>query len=38
MKVLASIGGWTYAKGFHAAMLTDEKRKKIAKSCVDLIK
>ncbi len=37
LKIIASVGGWTYAKAMHSFMHTDENREKMAKSCVDLI-
>jgi chitinase len=36
LKVLMSVGGWTYSKYFHDAALTDASRKKFVSSCIDL--
>ncbi|HET9958813.1 MAG TPA: glycoside hydrolase family 18 protein [Polyangiaceae bacterium] len=36
IKVLISLGGWTWSKGFSDAALTPESRARVAKSCVDL--
>jgi len=37
VKVLASIGGWTYSKAMHGFINTDAKRKAMAQSCVSMI-
>lgn len=37
LKILASVGGWTWSKGFSDAALTNESRDKFAASCVKLI-
>lgn len=37
MKILASVGGWTYSKAMHNLMLTKDKIELLTKSCVDLI-
>lgn len=36
LKVLASIGGWTWSRWFSAAAATDASRKHLVKSCLDL--
>ena len=36
LKVLISLGGWTWSKGFSDAALTAESRTKVVKSCLDL--
>ncbi|WP_129306103.1 glycosyl hydrolase family 18 protein [Streptomyces sp. L2] len=36
LKVLASIGGWTYSKFFSDAAATPESRAKFVKSCIDV--
>jgi len=36
LKVLISLGGWTWSKGFSDAALTAESRSKVVKSCLDL--
>ncbi|HET9932700.1 MAG TPA: glycoside hydrolase family 18 protein [Polyangiaceae bacterium] len=36
IKVLISIGGWTWSKGFSDAALTAESRAAVVKSCIDL--
>ncbi|GLZ75477.1 chitinase [Actinorhabdospora filicis] len=36
LKVMMSIGGWTYSKFFHDAALTPERRQAFAASCIDL--
>lgn len=37
LKVLVSVGGWTWSKGFSDAALTEESRLKFAKSCAVLV-
>lgn len=37
LKVLASVGGWTYSAAFHNYMAEEAARIKMAKSCADLI-
>lgn len=37
LKILVSIGGWTWSKGFSDAVLTEESRKKLTKSGVDFL-
>ena len=37
MKVLASIGGWTYSKAMHSLMLEPSKRTRLVDSCTDLL-
>ncbi|MDH6141695.1 chitinase [Kitasatospora sp. GP30] len=36
LKVLLSIGGWTYSKYFSDAAATDASRKKLVSSCIDM--
>ncbi|MFI5528372.1 glycosyl hydrolase family 18 protein [Kitasatospora sp. NPDC051853] len=36
LKVLISIGGWTYSKYFSDAAATDASRKKLVSSCIDM--
>lgn len=36
IKVLISLGGWTWSKGFSDAALTAESRAQVVKSCIDL--
>ncbi|HEY1180371.1 MAG TPA: glycosyl hydrolase family 18 protein [Phytomonospora sp.] len=36
LKVMMSIGGWTYSKFFHDAALTPARREAFVKSCIDL--
>jgi chitinase len=36
LKVLMSIGGWTYSKFFSDAAATDASRKKLVSSCIDM--
>ncbi len=36
LKILISLGGWTYSKYFHDVALTDDSRQKFAKSCIDM--
>jgi chitinase len=36
LKVLMSLGGWTWSKYFSDAALTDTSRKKLVSSCIDL--
>jgi len=38
LKVLASVGGWTYSKAFHERFRTEQERIKLAKTCVDIVK
>ncbi len=38
LKLLVSVGGWTWSGNFSDAALTDESRKKFAESCVSFIK
>ena len=38
LKVLVSIGGWSWSKGFSDAALTEESRLKFAKSCAKFVK
>ena len=38
LKVLVSIGGWSWSKGFSDAALTKESRLKFAKSCAKFVK
>ncbi len=35
LKVLISVGGWNWSKNFSNAALTEESRRRFAKSCVD---
>ena len=35
LKIIGSIGGWTWSGGFHDAVLTPESRKRFTKSVVD---
>ena len=37
LKVIASLGGWTYSKAFHQFIATDAARQTMAKSCGDLL-
>lgn len=37
LKILASVGGWTWSKGFSDAALTNESRSKFAASCVRMV-
>ncbi|WP_075350896.1 glycoside hydrolase family 18 protein [Algoriphagus marinus] len=37
LKVLVSIGGWTWSKGFSDAALTEESRKKLTASGIDFL-
>lgn len=37
LKILASVGGWTWSNGFSDAALTDESRDKFSTSCAKLI-
>lgn len=37
LKILVSVGGWTWSKGFSDAALTNESRDKFATSCAKLI-
>ncbi|MGW2227343.1 glycosyl hydrolase family 18 protein [Streptomyces formicae] len=36
LKVVVSLGGWTYSKYFSDVAKTDESRKKFVKSCIDM--
>ncbi|WP_380281387.1 glycosyl hydrolase family 18 protein [Kitasatospora purpeofusca] len=36
LKIVASIGGWTYSKYFSDAAATDASRQKFVKSCIDV--
>lgn len=36
LRVLISLGGWTWSKGFSDAALTDASRKTLVSSCVDM--
>lgn len=36
LKVLISVGGWTWSENFSDAALSDASRQKFAKSCIDL--
>ncbi|MGV9269390.1 glycosyl hydrolase family 18 protein [Kitasatospora sp. NPDC003701] len=36
LKILISLGGWTYSKYFSAAAATDASRKKLVSSCIDM--
>ena len=38
LKVLVSVGGWTWSGGFSDAALTEESRAKFAKSCAAFVK
>lgn len=38
LKVLVSVGGWTWSGGFSDAALTEESRAVFAKSCADFVK
>jgi chitinase len=38
LKILISIGGWTWSKGFSDAVLTEESRKKFTDSAIDFLK
>lgn len=38
LKVLVSVGGWTWSGGFSDAALTEESRSKFAKSCAAFVK
>ncbi|MFD2202522.1 glycoside hydrolase family 18 protein [Shivajiella indica] len=37
LKILISIGGWTWSKGFSDAVLTEESRKKFTESAIDYL-
>lgn len=37
LKILVSIGGWTWSKGFSDAVLTEESREKLTKSGIDFL-
>lgn len=37
LKILISIGGWTWSKGFSDAVLTEESRKKFTDSAIDFL-
>jgi chitinase len=36
LKIVASLGGWTYSKYFSDAAATDASRKKLVSSCIDM--
>jgi chitinase len=36
IKILISLGGWTWSGGFHEAALTEANRQRTAASCIDL--
>jgi len=36
IKVLISLGGWTWSNGFHDAAMTEASRRQVVKSCIDL--
>lgn len=36
LKVLISLGGWTWSGGFHAAAKSEASRQKLAASCIDI--
>lgn len=36
LKVMISLGGWTWSKNFSKAAATDQSRKKLVSSCIDL--
>ncbi|MEN8116248.1 MAG: glycoside hydrolase family 18 protein [Bacteroidota bacterium] len=38
LKVLVSVGGWSWSGGFSDASLTEESRRKFAKSCAKFVK
>lgn len=38
LKILISVGGWSWSENFSDAVLTPSSRKKFAKSCVDIIR
>ncbi|HPP16753.1 MAG TPA: glycoside hydrolase family 18 protein [Dictyoglomaceae bacterium] len=38
LKILLSVGGWTWSSGFHEAALTKENREKFAESALRLVK
>ena len=38
LKVIASVGGYTFSKAFHDFIENDDKRKKLVSSCVDFLK
>jgi chitinase len=37
LKILISLGGWTWSKNFSDAVLTDSSTRAFAKSCVDIV-
>src|SRR5688572_25877148 len=37
LKILISIGGWTWSKNFSDAVLTDTSTKNFANSCIDIV-
>lgn len=37
LKILVSIGGWTWSKGFSDAVLTEESREKLTRSGIDFL-